>query len=183
MSRLSTLAAFIGLLCAACDHQRMENQPRFATYEVAGNFADGRSARKPPDGAVTWRSPWQDPRAVQRFAITPGLLARGRERYDIYCTPCHGYAGEGDGIVVQRGFPAPPSYHEQRLRDASDGHLYDVISNGYGLMFSYGARVPPADRRAIVAYVRALQLSQHAPGAQLPQTLRKRLDSVSGAPP
>jgi len=184
MSSWRMVAACIVLLYAGgCGQQRMANEPRFETYEIAEGFADARSARKPPSGAVPWQAPWQDPRGVQRFAITPALLARGRERYDIYCTPCHGYTGEGDGIVVRRGFPAPPSYQEPRLRNASDGHFYDVISNGYGLMFSYAARVPPADRRAIVAYIRALQLSQGAPIAELSSTMRKQLEVPTGDPP
>lgn len=99
--------------------------------------------------------------------ITPALLARGRERFNIYCAPCHSEAGDGDGMIARRGFPAPPSYHSDRLRNAPDSHFYQVISNGYGVMYPYADRIPPADRWAIVAYIRALQLSQHAPAAVL----------------
>lgn len=99
--------------------------------------------------------------------ITPALLARGRERFNIFCAPCHSAAGDGDGMIARRGFPAPPSYHTDRLRNAPDSHFYQVISNGYGLMYPYADRITPADRWAIVAYIRALQLSQHAPASIL----------------
>src|SRR5438067_9614077 len=101
-------------------------------------------------------------------SLTPQLLARGRERYDIYCSMCHGRTGNGNGMIVQRGFPVPPSYHIDRLRNAPIGHFYDVITNGYGVMYSYAARVEPADRWAIAAYIRALQLSHDAKFDELP---------------
>jgi mono/diheme cytochrome c family protein len=94
--------------------------------------------------------------------VTRALLACGQQRYNIYCAPCHGRSGDGAGMVVQRGFPAPPSYHTDRLRHAADSHFYQVISDGYGVMYPYADRVTPHDRWAIVAYIRALQLSQHA---------------------
>jgi hypothetical protein len=103
------------------------------------------------------------------------LLERGRERFEIFCAPCHGRAGDGQGVIVQRGFPAPPSYHTEALRNAPDQHFLDVVENGYGIMYSYGARVPPADRWAILAYIRALQLAQHAIVAELPEELRHSL--------
>jgi len=99
--------------------------------------------------------------------ITLQLLARGRERFDIYCAPCHGRAGYGDGMIARRGFPAPPSYHTAPLRAAPDSHFYQVISNGYGLMYPYADRIEPADRWAIIAYIRALQLSQNTQAAKL----------------
>ena len=99
--------------------------------------------------------------------ITPQLLGRGQERFDIYCAPCHSRAGDGDGMIARRGFPDPPSFHTDALRNAPDSHFYDVITNGYGAMFPYAARVAPHDRWAIVAYIRALQLSQHAPVSDL----------------
>jgi mono/diheme cytochrome c family protein len=94
--------------------------------------------------------------------ITRDTLTRGHERFEIYCAICHGSTGEGTGMIVQRGFPQPPSLHEPRLRDAPPGHFFDVITNGYGVMYSYAARVSPEDRWAIAAYIRALQLSQRA---------------------
>lgn len=101
--------------------------------------------------------------------LTKALLARGQQRFDIYCAPCHGRSGDGAGMVVQRGFPAPPNFHTDRLRQAPDSHFYQVISDGYGVMYPYADRITPRDRWAIVAYVRALQLSQHA--------IRGRLDA------
>ena len=89
--------------------------------------------------------------------LTPQLLARGRERYDIYCAVCHGATGEGNGEIVQRGFPAPPTYHSERLRNAPIGHFYDVITNGYGVMYPYATRVAPNDRWAIAAYIRKVK--------------------------
>jgi mono/diheme cytochrome c family protein len=109
--------------------------------------------------------------------ITPALLARGRERFDIFCAPCHSIAGDGDGFVARRGFPHPPSYHIDRLRKASDAHLYAVITDGYGAMYPYARRLTPADRMAVVAYIRALQLSQHAPLSAVPPAERTRLEA------
>ncbi len=99
--------------------------------------------------------------------VTKALLTRGQQRFEIYCAPCHGRSGDGAGMVVQRGFPAPPSYHTDRLRHAPDSHFYQVISDGYGVMYPYADRINPHDRWAIVAYIRALQLSQHATRGQL----------------
>ena len=110
--------------------------------------------------------------------ITAQLLARGRDRFNIFCSPCHSVAGDGDGMVARRGFPHPPSYHSDSLRQASDAHLYAVISNGYGAMYSYASALLPQDRLAIVAYIRALQLSQHAPFAQLDDEDRARLGAL-----
>ncbi|HZD52868.1 MAG TPA: cytochrome c, partial [Woeseiaceae bacterium] len=102
-------------------------------------------------------------------------LARGRERYGIYCAPCHGGIGDGDGMIVHRGFPRPPSFHAGRLRQASARYFVRIITDGKGDMYSYAARVAPADRWAIAAYVKALQLSQHVPATQMPEDLREGL--------
>jgi mono/diheme cytochrome c family protein len=107
--------------------------------------------------------------------ITSQVLDRGRERYDIYCSPCHGATGDGKGIVVRRGFPAPPSYHIPRLRNAPAGHFFDVMTRGYGVMYSYASRVTPEDRWAITAYIRALQLSQDATLSDVPANEIARL--------
>lgn len=107
--------------------------------------------------------------------MNAALLARGRERFEIYCAVCHGYTGEGDGRIVQRGMPHPPSYLEDRLRAAPDSHFLTVIANGYGAMYSYADRVAPEDRWAIVAYIRALQLAGHAEAANLPPKDREAL--------
>jgi mono/diheme cytochrome c family protein len=107
--------------------------------------------------------------------VTRETLERGRQRFEIYCAVCHGRTGEGNGMIVHRGFPAPPSFHLDRLREAPVGHIVEVINNGYGLMYSYASRVEPADRWAIAAYIRALQLSQHATLTDAPPTERARL--------
>ncbi len=110
------------------------------------------------------------------FPITREVLERGRERFDIYCSPCHARTGDGKGMIVQRGFPPPPSYHIDRLRQAPAGHFFDVMTQGYGVMYSYAARVEPADRWAIAAYIRALQRSHDATLANVPPEQRVRLE-------
>jgi mono/diheme cytochrome c family protein len=101
------------------------------------------------------------------MSITLPFIIRGRDRYDVYCSPCHSRTGDGDGMIVRRGFPAPPSYHSERLREAPDSHFFQVISDGFGVMYPYADRITPEDRWAIVAYIRALQLSRRAPSAEL----------------
>ncbi|HEY4294228.1 cytochrome c [Luteibacter sp.] len=162
--------------CERGMHQ-MYDQPRYERGGEAPLFADGVASRIPPRGTV----PTSDPEAMPAPpAVTEGLLERGRDRYTIYCTPCHGVGGDGDGMVVRRGFPGPPSYHEQRLRDADDRHLYDVITRGWGVMYPYADRIAPADRQAIVAYIRALQFSRHAPVDRLePEDLSRLRDLPS----
>ncbi len=110
----------------------------------------------------------RDEAAAHPPPVTDALLARGRERYDIYCAPCHGLSGDADGIIVHHGFPAPPSYHSAALLKAPASTFFDAITNGYGVMYSYAARISPRDRWAIVAYIRALQLSRHAKLADVP---------------
>jgi len=115
---------------------------------------------------------------ADRRRWTLAVLERGRERFDIFCAPCHSIAGDGDGMIARRGFPHPPSFHIDRLRNAPDTHFYAVITDGYGAMFPYATRIPPDDRHAIVAYIRALQLSQHAAVADLPPQVRDKLGSA-----
>jgi hypothetical protein len=115
------------------------------------------------------------------YPITREILERGQERYNIFCAPCHALTGNGDGMIVARGFSPPPSFHTDRLRDAPVGHFYDVITNGYGRMYSYAARVYPTDRWAIVAYIRALQLSQNATIEDVPPEERQGLEGAGGA--
>ena len=115
--------------------------------------------------------------------ITVELLRHGRDRFNIFCAPCHSMAGDGDGMIARRGFPHPPSFHTDRLREASNAHLYAVITEGYGAMHAYATRVPPNDRLAIVAYVRALQWSQHAPVAALDGFDVVQLDAAQHAAP
>ncbi|MGH8799330.1 MAG: c-type cytochrome [Casimicrobiaceae bacterium] len=116
------------------------------------------------------------PIVANPLPITMATLRRGRERFDIYCSPCHSRAGDGDGMVVRRGFPSPPSYHSDRLRNAPDAHYFGVITNGYGAMYSYADRIAPEDRWAIVAYIRALQLSQDARIDDVPPDRRAGLE-------
>jgi mono/diheme cytochrome c family protein len=188
------LAAVVAL--AGCDGAKrdMVEQPRYAPGAGSPLFDDGLASRPPPPGSVPHargdlaatssgrlgtEAAEADARAAaqDRLPERPerALLLRGRERYTIYCVPCHSPLGDGDGRVVRRGFPAPPSYHLARLRAAPDRHFYDVITRGHGVMPAYGDRIGPEDRWAIVAYIRALQLSQHAPAARLPPELRERL--------
>ena len=118
-------------------------------------------------------------RMANPLPLTAATLARGQERFNIYCSPCHSEAGDGDGMVVRRGFPHPPSYHSERLRYAPDAHFFSVITHGYGAMYSYADRIEPDDRWAIVAYIRALQLSQHARLQDVPQPQRDRLGDAA----
>ncbi|WP_245485155.1 cytochrome c [Mesorhizobium sp. M7A.F.Ca.US.001.02.1.1] len=161
---------------AGCQ-QQMADQPHYEPLEASSQFADGASARIPVSGTVARNAELAPvPDAIPQ-PVTMALLNRGRERFDIFCSPCHGRTGDGHGMIVQRGFPAPPTYHQEALRRAPDRHFYDVITNGYGAMYSYAARVPPADRWAIVAYIRALQLSRRAAAADLPEPLRTKLNA------
>ncbi|MDA9408121.1 c-type cytochrome [Bradyrhizobium sp. CCBAU 45384] len=162
------------LLLSSCDDVSMTQQKRYGTLSRAALFENGSEAQPLPEGVVAQGDVERKNRTQQRPHISAGLLARGRERYDIYCSPCHGLSGQGDGMIVQRGFPAPPSYHSSRLRAAPAAHFFDVITNGHGVMFSYAARIDPSDRWAIVAYIRALQESQGANVADTPE-LRTRL--------
>lgn len=163
---MKRLALLLPLALAACDQADMVSQPKSRTWDKNPFFPQGQTMRLPAPGTVPRASP--DRPVPQPAAATPDLLARGQERYEVFCTPCHGAAGLGDGMIVQRGYPRPPAFSDARLRAAPARHLYDVISNGKGNMLSYGAQVPPADRWAIVAYIRALQLSQGATLASLP---------------
>jgi mono/diheme cytochrome c family protein len=114
--------------------------------------------------------------------VTEALVTRGQERYNISCSPCHGRTGYGDGMIVRRGFPKPPSYHQDRLRAASNAHFYDVITNGFGMMYAYSDQVTPGDRWAIVAYIRALQLSQNARVADVPEAQRAQFGTATPSP-
>lgn len=175
MRRLAPLIGLLVLL-VACDQYSMADQKKYESYEVAELLPDDIAMQQPVPGTV-WRGELAQLAVLeQRPQMTMALLERGRERFDIFCSPCHGRAGDGEGIIVRRGFPKPPSYHIDRLRDAPDRHFLDVIQNGYGVMYSYAARVPPADRWAIVAYIRALQLGQHAVVAKLPEDLQQGLE-------
>jgi hypothetical protein len=168
--------------------QDMHDQPRYEPLEGSTFFSDGRSARPLVEGTVARGQLRLDEhfhfgkvngKLVDTFPfpITKEILERGRERYDIFCSPCHDRVGNGQGMIVQRGFRPPPSYHIDRLREAPVGHFYDVITNGFGAMYSYADRLPPRDRWAIVAYIRALQLSQHATLEDVPTEARYQLET------
>ena len=182
---LVMLCAAAGLAAAGCN-QMMNDEPRYKPLAASDFFADGQSARPQVAGTVA-RGHLRLDQAfytgksggvlVNSFPVpvTHDLLVRGRERFDIFCSPCHGRLGNGDGMVVERGFRSPPSYHIDRLRNAPVGHFFDVMTNGFGAMSSYASRVPPADRWAIAAYIRALQLSQHATLSDAPADARQKL--------
>jgi mono/diheme cytochrome c family protein len=188
------MAGFRGLglwlaICVVGCTQEMAEQPRYDPLEPSAFFTDGRSARPPVEGTV--------PRGYLRLdehlyggtvasvpadrlpvPLTRQLLVRGQERYDIYCSPCHDRLGNGQGMIVRRGFSPPPSFHDERLRLAPIGHFFIVMTEGYGTMPDYAAQVPPHDRWAIAAYIRALQLSQHATLAELSEEERRRIEDI-----
>ncbi len=174
MSSRLCLAMTASLLLGGCGDHSMTQQNRYGTFTPAALFDNGTEAQQLPTGTVAQGDLERAQQASRPPQVDAQLLARGRERFDIYCSPCHGLAGNGDGMIVQRGFPHPPSYHTARLRAAPAQHFFDVITNGYGVMYSYASRVEPRDRWAIVAYVRALQESQRAKLADVPQ-LRSKL--------
>ena len=180
MKRLALIV--LVLLSSGCERlmRNMYEQPREKPMRESRLFPDRTSARAPvpgtlpaADGVLAGASSGRiGSEAVAETArmeaatknplpMTLPVLEHGRERFEIYCVPCHSPLGDGDGRVAERGFPHPPTYHQPRLREAPDRHFYDVITNGYGVMRPYADRVPPADRWAIVAYIRALQLSQN----------------------
>jgi mono/diheme cytochrome c family protein len=157
----------------------MHNQPKYRPLRAAAFFADGSSARPLVEGTVA-RGTLQEDEAFFTgkvnntlvselpFPATQQVLDRGQERFDIFCAPCHDASGSGRGMVVQRGYRQPVSFHADRVRQAPIGHYFDVMTNGLGAMPDYRAQIPPRDRWAIAAYIRALQLSQRAPAAQIP---------------
>ncbi len=167
--RLTIVAALAaaGITLAACDLS-MTQQRKLTTYAPTSLWPDGTSARPLPAHAVAQGDVARAFEAITPPPVTAALLARGQERFGIFCAPCHGLAGDGDGVIVAHGFPAPPSYHIDRLLAAPTQHFYDVMTKGYGVMFSYADRVDPHDRWAISAYIRALQLSRRATVAEVP---------------
>jgi mono/diheme cytochrome c family protein len=198
-SPLTYLLVVIFPLLLGCTSD-MARQPRYQPLEPSSFFADGQASRPLVPGTVprghlrtdqAFFAGVEDDKLLERLPleklaermhltgsreqIAEKVLNRGRQRFDIFCAPCHGRTGDGDGMVVQRGFPRPPSYHIDRLRQAADGHIFDVITRGLGRMPSHAAKIPADDRWAIVAYLRALQFSQHAPVDQLSAEDRENL--------
>jgi mono/diheme cytochrome c family protein len=180
-----TLAAALGAL--GC-RQDMHDQPKYKPLRKSDFFADGRSARPLVEGTVARGSLREDKalytgKAGNEFIseipveVTAELLQRGRTEFEAFCSPCHGRTGMGDGMIVRRGFKRPSSYHVDRLRAMPIGYFFDVMTNGYGAMSDYASQVPVRDRWAIAAYIRTLQLSQHAPVADVPADRMDELEA------
>jgi cytochrome c553 len=170
VNRLPAIAcAAAAVALAGCDN--MANQPRMKPYEVPYG-SQVNWPMTPPPHTIARDEPLKAPSPPP---VTMALLERGRQRFDIDCSPCHGRFGDGDGMIVRRGFPHPPSYYIERLREAPNQHFYDVITHGYGVMYPYADRVAPADRWAIIAYIRALQTSASATLADVPPDKRSAL--------
>ena len=173
MSRTAVLVLGLAVL-TGCGDRSMRVQERYETFASSNLWRDGAAARPLPQGVVAQGDVARAAAVETPPALTAELLAHGRGQFNVFCAPCHGISGDGDGMIVERGFPRPPSYHTDRLRTAPGRLIFDVITNGAGAMYSYASRIPPEDRWAIVAYVRALQMSQYARVADLPD-LREKL--------
>jgi hypothetical protein len=177
-------------LLAGC-RQDMHNQPKFIPLRESGFYSDHRSARPVVEGTVA-RGHLDDDELLDTgkvggkdatefpWPVTREVMARGRDRFDIYCAPCHDRTGGGDGMIVRRGYRRPPSYHIDRLVQAPVGHFFDVITNGFGAMPDYRDQIPVPDRWAIVAYIRALQASEHATLELVPPAEREKLAPGTG---
>lgn len=172
--KAAAAALALALLLAGCD-QNMEEQPAGHSYSELPQLG-GSEMRTPPPGTVAQDDAARERAAQRKPQLTPALLARGQDRFNIYCSPCHGRTGRGNGRIVQRGMPHPTSYDAPRLLAADDQHFFDVITHGYGAMYSYAMRVSPRDRWAIVAYIRALQLSRHAALTDVSDDERTKLE-------
>ena len=187
-ARLTALAAFALLVFASGCRQDMQDQPKYIPLRATAFFDDHRSARPFPDNTVARGHLESDTEFFTGkvgnqftdrfpFPVTRDVLARGQQRFNIYCAPCHDRLGNGDGMIVRRGFRKPPSYHLDRLRQAAPGYIYDVITNGFGAMPDYAAQIAPQDRWNIVAYVRALQFSHNATMDDVPPDKRGEVAS------
>ncbi|HYA96668.1 MAG TPA: cytochrome c [Methylomirabilota bacterium] len=185
--RLTGCASALLLCLLAGCRQDMADQPKHRPLSPSAFFGDGRSERDPVDNTVARGALVEDELTIPKdsnnfpLPVTRELLERGRERFGVFCTPCHGLQGDGNGMAAVRGMKHPPSYHDERLRQAPVGHFYDVITHGFGAMYDYSAQIAPRDRWAIIAYVRALQLSRHAPASELPEELRRKLEAAAPA--
>lgn len=191
--QLLAVVALSGLSLLGC-RQDMHDQPKYKPQRPSDFFADGRSGRPPVDNVVARGTLYEDTafytgkengKDVEFFPLTvdKALIERGHQRFNIYCSVCHGKIGNGLGMIVRRGFKMPPSYHIERLRNAPVGHFFDVITNGYGTMWNYAAQISPRDRWAIISYVRALQYSQNANINDLSSEMRSKLASLDKHPP
>ena len=186
-ARLIGAAALIVSL-AAC-RQDMHDQPKYTALQQSDFFADGQASRPlvantvarghlNEDALLYTGKDGETDATMFPFPVTEDTMARGRQRFDVFCSPCHGRTGMGDGMIVRRGYRRPPVLSEQRLIDAPVGHIFDVVTNGFGAMPDYAEQIPVADRWAIAAYVRALQLSGHATIDDVPAADRGRLDEA-----
>ena len=176
--RRSRLLAVLTAAAALGCRQDMFNQPKLRPLQASEFFPDGRASRPLVEDTVargtlgggelfdTGRIGGVEADRFP-FPITAAVLDRGQQRFEIFCSPCHGRTGDGNGMIVRRGFKAPPSFHSDRLRAAPAGHFFGVMTQGFGVMYDYRSRIPREDRWAIAAYIRALQLSQHATAADL----------------
>ena len=185
---VAVLLIAVAALTVGC-RQDMHDQPKYKPFAQSSFWSDDRSARPLVDGTVArgklktdtrlWKGRNPDGTFVTELPVpvTRTLLLRGQQRFNIYCTPCHGRAGDGEGMVVQRGFKHPPTYHSDKLRQQPPGYIYDVITNGFGAMVSYASRVPMEDRWAITAYVRVLQFSQNATIEDVPAADRAQIQT------
>ena len=173
------------LMLSGC-RQDMHDQPKYVPLRQSAFFNDQRSSRPIVDGTVARGQLHEDAlmytgkvngedATVFPMRVDAPVMARGQQRFDIYCSPCHGRTGQGDGMIVRRGYRRPPSMHQDRLRTAPVGHFFDVITNGFGAMPDYAAQIKAEDRWAIAAYIRALQLSEHAALADVPAADRSRI--------
>ncbi len=186
-------ALTVGMLVLTSCGRNMFDQPRVDAFDASPFFADGSAMRPIPEGTVSRERGALQPSyltglgptgflAELPIELTTDVLLRGQERYDIYCAPCHNYNGDGTGMIVQRGFPQPASFtSEQRLLDSPVGYFYNAITNGFGRMYSYAARIKPEDRWAVAAYIKALQLSQNAQISDVPADILSQLSSTEAA--
>ncbi len=179
--------AIAALATSVACRQDMQDQPKYIPLRPTRFFPDGRSERQLVEGTVarghleedtalyTGKGPDGKPVEAFPFPVTREVLERGEDRFNVYCAPCHGRLGKGDGMIARRGYRQPPSYHTDRLRKAANGYIFDVITNGFGAMPDYAAQIPVRDRWAIVSYVRALQLSQNVAASDLTPEDRARI--------
>jgi len=187
---LFALVVTLAVSTGCSRRQAMYNQPKYEPFEKSDFFADGRANRLPVPGTVAQGDIATNPHlsegrvngniaSTYPFEITRDVLNRGKARFQIYCTPCHNQSGDGLGMVVKRGFMQPPSLHIERLRKVPVGHFFNVITNGIGNMSAYNVQIPPEDRWAITAYVRALQFSQNARESDVPAPMRAKLEETA----
>ena len=191
--RLAALAILVLSGALGACRQDMHDAPSYDPLQESTFFADGRASRVLVANTVARGQLREDEHLFTGkingqlatefpMPVTAEVMARGQESFNAFCSPCHGRTGEGNGMIVQRGFRQPPSYHEDRLIEAPPGHFFDVMTNGFGAMQDYAAQVPVADRWAIAAYIRALQLSRRATMADVPADRRAELDAAPAAP-